>query len=94
MRLTGRTRTTFRGREEMLKKLYIYDDSSFQDRWQAAGRFRSDDPGIVTLRGGSKKAVIDGLDELLARGEVFDRMLIQTHGNIGPAAAGHRKERR
>jgi hypothetical protein len=67
----------------MPKKLYIYDKDSFQDRMQAAGRFDSNDTDIVTMPVGSMQDVLDGLDKLLAKGAVFDRMLIQTHGNLG-----------
>jgi hypothetical protein len=67
----------------MPRKLYIYDKSGFQDRWQANGRFRSDDDDIVTLAVGSKQDALDGLDRLLSKGMVFDRMLIQSHGDHG-----------
>ena len=67
----------------MPKKLYIYDDSSFYDRWQADGRFSSDDADICTLPASSMSDVIQGLDRFLSKGMVFHRMLFQTHGDSG-----------
>ena len=67
----------------MPKKLYIYDKTSWQDQVQAAGRFDFADTDVVTMPVGSMQDVLDGMDKLLAKGTVFDRMLIQTHGNTG-----------
>ncbi len=65
-----------------LKKLYVYDRSSFLDRMQASGRF--DDNEVVTL------AIDKGIDELkdsfdilLEHGQIFNRALFQTHGKPG-----------
>lgn len=67
----------------MPRKLFIYDETGFEDRWQAHGRFSSDDDDVVTLPVDSKQDAVDGLDKLLSQGIVFDRMLIQSHGDHG-----------
>jgi hypothetical protein len=70
-------------RKTIPRKLFIYDETGFEDRWQAHGRFRSDDDDVVTLPVGSRQDAVDGLDKLLSKGMVFDRMLIQSHGDHG-----------
>src|SRR3954468_6364717 len=75
-------------RKKMAKKLYIYDVTSYQDRWQAAGRFRFYDTDIITLPAKDVPDVMDGLKRFLSKGMVFDRMLVQTHGDSGKIFLG------
>jgi hypothetical protein len=67
----------------MPKKLYIYSTDDYLNKWQAGGRFRSDDADVVTLPVGGLREMLHGLDAFLAKGIVFDRMLIQAHGDSG-----------
>jgi hypothetical protein len=72
--------------------LYIYN-SGLLDITQAIGRFGwpSDlvrNPEITMMPVGSKQAALDGLDRLVAKQMIFNRLLVQTHGNSGLIAFG------
>jgi hypothetical protein len=63
----------------MSQKLYIYDQTSSLDREQASGRFSASD-NVHTVPTDGVKDLQRRLDELVASGETFNRVLFQTHG--------------
>src|SRR5262245_10767836 len=66
----------------MIKKLYIYDQTSSIDRSQASGRFDADEAITFPVSGGITQ-LRKLLDALVANGATFDRVLFQTHGGPG-----------
>jgi hypothetical protein len=63
-------------------KLFIYDTADDDNRKQAEGRF-SENAGILALPCASADELEAGLDRLVAKRAVFDRVLVQTHGEPG-----------
>jgi hypothetical protein len=73
----------------MPRKLYVYDKTDYLDRWQSSGRFSRRDDDVRILPVSSVQDLLDGLDRFLSAGLVFDRMLVQTHGNSGRILFGN-----
>jgi len=65
----------------MSGKLFIYDTGDDDNREQAENRF--DDGEVTLLPCSTKEELIVGLDRLLAKGCMFNRVLVQTHGKPG-----------
>ncbi|HEX5431365.1 MAG TPA: hypothetical protein VFW83_05330 [Bryobacteraceae bacterium] len=69
-------------------KLYIYDSTSRIDRWQASGRF-SKNSGVTTVPAGSAAELQRSLADLVAKGQTFNKVVFQTHGNSGMIFFNH-----
>jgi hypothetical protein len=66
----------------VIPKLFIYDTGDKDNKDQAEGRFSGSDR-VVPVPVASEEQLLDALDRLVSANAVFDRVLVQTHGEPG-----------